>query len=640
MQVNGYIKKWPMVVILTLTAFFSLLIIANYAAYSMPQSEESSSATVAKRVRVKTESSHRGAILDRNGKALAVATNFYHFGVTPSAIKNPASFAREVSPILGERERDIAKILSDNANSSFVYIKQKIDQPTYEDLKRICDKNGWTTSVVRYDKIPGRVYPENRLASQLVGFMGAEGKGLAGIEYSMNDVLSSKENEDAEVESGKNIYLTIDANLQSQLETVATDVMSDTKAESLMMIAANARTGEILSYISLPSANLNEYGQASDEERKNRPVTDSYEPGSVFKVFTVAEFLDSGVISPDERFFCDGVFEKKTSSGERIKITCLEHHGSLTARDALKYSCNDALAQMSEKIESEAFLRRLRSLGFGSKTGVELSGETSGSLKSTSDRLWSARSKPTIAIGQEVGVNALQMVQAMTAVANGGVPLQLTFINKISDSHGNDEFVHKATEKERVLKSSTANYILSCMETVAESGTGSRSKIGDVSIGVKTGTAQMADAKTGKYSTTDFISNCIAVFPVENPEIILYVVIQKAQGEILAGRIAAPVINRAANVIIDHLGMSRRGAASLAHSGIFQIAKDAPIEIKDRLPNFVGQPARQLLPLLERRDLNIKIHGSGWVVRQTPSPGTPVTENMEIDLYLETSQNH
>ncbi|BDC96551.1 penicillin-binding protein [Treponema saccharophilum] len=645
MQVNGYIKKWPMVAIIALTTLFSLVIIVKFGVYSFSGSSSSQGSVIASSPQQNQQAPqkvpsgdniHRGSIFDRNGKALAVATNYYHFGVTPSAIRNPQIFAKIVSPILGETEKSILKILSENAKASFVYIKKKIDQTTYEDLRRMCEKNGYTTAVVRYDKIPGRVYPENDLASQLIGFMGAEGRGLAGIEYSMQDTLSPMTGIRGEEIQGKNIYLTIDANLQSQLEKIAMDAMESTQAESMMLVAADAKNGEILSYISYPSVNLNEYTSATKEQMMDRPAAESYEPGSVFKIFSVASFLDEGVIKPDEVFVCDGTYEKKTNSGERIRITCLGQHGSVTAREALKYSCNDALAQMSEKIESEIFLKKLRSFGFGAKTGVELPGETAGSLKNTSDRYWSARSKPTIAIGQEIGVSALQMVQAATVLANGGVPVQLSFISKIVNSRGEEEFVHEPVRKNRVIRESTAKYLLNCMETVAQSGTGIRSQIDDVSIGVKTGTAQMADIKTGGYSDTDFLSNCIAVFPVENPEIILYIVIEKAKGETYAGRIVAPVIKKAANVIIDQLGMSRKGASSLAHSGVISISRDPPVVIKDKLPNFKGMSKRQILPLFEQKNLHIKITGNGgWVVDQKPPAGTKVTNDMEIELVFE-----
>ena len=285
-------------------------------------------------------------------------------------------------------------------------------------------------------------------------------------------------------------------------------------------------------------------------------------------------------------------------------------------------------------MDEDDFAAKIRSLGFGSKTGIELPGETAGSVKDPNSRLWSARSKPTIAIGQEISVSALQMVYAATALANGGVPVKLTTIKRITNKDGSTHYEHEAHYGERMLREATANYLLSCMETTATTGTGSRASLGDISIGVKTGTAQMA-SEHGGYSDTDFLSNCIAVFPVEAPEIILYIVIEKAKGETYAGRIVAPVIAEAADVIINHLGMSRGGAESLLHSGRITIPAGTPLTIGSTLPDFTGMSKRDLLPLLENTHFQVKMNGNGWVTSQTPGVGTPITENMVIELNLE-----
>ena len=173
------------------------------------------------------------------------------------------------------------------------------------------------------------------------------------------------------------------------------------------------------------------------------------------------------------------------------------------------------------------------------------------------------------------------------------------------------------------------------MQTTAESGTGTRASLGDISIGVKTGTAQMADPVNGGYSNTDFLSNCMAILPVENPEIILYIVIEKAKGETYAGRIVAPVIAEAADEIIDHLGMNRDGAASLAHSGRFLYKENTPLSLNSLVPDFIGKSKRDLLPLLNNSKVNLVIRGEGWVTKQSPDPGTPISENLTIELYLE-----
>lgn len=575
----------------------------------------------------------RGSIVDRNGKPLAVQTNFYNVGVSPKQIPDKKQFAKDVSQILQIPESKINSKIDLNSEKNYVSLKRKISEDDYRILKDITDDNQY--SFVRYDKIPGRIYPEKSLASQLIGYMGNDGIGLSGIEYSMQSILQPIPDDELNYQHGKNVFLTIDANLQYKLEKLSHEAMEKTQCESFMLIACEAKTGEILSYISLPSSDLNNYSDSKIQETIDRPAISAFEPGSVFKIFTVASIYDHGILKSGDTFLCDGVYEKKIKGGETIRIKCLEHHGRLTAREALKYSCNDVIGQISDKISDEQFIQDLKNFGFGSKTGIELPGETSGLLKEAGSSRWSGRTKPTIAIGQEIGVSALQMVQAATALANDGYPVQLSVIKKITNKDGSIESEHIPQKKERILKKSTADYILSCMETTATTGTGSRANIKDITIGVKTGTAQMADQKSGGYSDTDFLSNCMAIFPIDNPQVILYIVIQKAQGEYLAGRIVAPLIKDTADEIIDHLGLSRGDADTFIYNGTNEVENPQTIVIKDTVPDFSGFSKRELSPLLSRKDLKININGSGWVKNQSPAPGTPLTENTIIELNLE-----
>ena len=582
-----------------------------------------------------TPAVERGAIVDRSGFPLAVQTNFYHVGVSVKNLKDnekiKTRFASDIAPLLDMEEGEILTLLE--TGRSFVYLKKKVTQGIYEQLKKLTDERGY--NFVSYEKIPGRNYPSLSLASQLIGYMGDDGRGLAGIEFSQQSNLSpTGTDENGEPIQGRNVFLSIDANLQYKLEQIAHRTMNETQAESMMLIAADCTNGEILSYISLPSADLNEYGSSSIESKVDRPAMTAYEPGSVFKIFTVGIVYDEHGISPNDSFLCDGMYEKRLANGESIRIKCLEHHGWCTPKDGLRYSCNDVLGQISDRISEDEFMARIRMLGFGKRTGVELPGETSGSVKDTTSALWSARSKPTIAIGQEISVSALQMVQAATSIGNGGVPVQLTFIHKITNKDGTVFYEHETEYKDRVFSKNTADYILSCMETTAKSGTGSRANLRDVDIGVKTGTAQMADPNGG-YSDTDFLSSCIAIFPVDEPQIVLYIVVEKAKGETYGGRIVAPVIGEAADIIIDHLGMSRGGAASLEHSGVVTISSGKGITIGSVVPDFTGKSKKDLLPLMEKSEIKLNINGSGWVTSQNPEPGTPVTENMVIELNLE-----
>lgn len=623
---NGFFNKTAVRILLGLFVIFSIYTLYKYGKLAFKEPDKDPT---------ETQNSERGSIVDRYGKPLAVQTSFYDVGFNPTKVKNRIKFAEDFSPYLDMTKDDILEILQRYENSTFAVLKKRVDQNTYTELKKVVNEKNYLQTV-KLDKVSGRVYPENALASQLVGYVGTEGKGLAGIEYSMQDELQpSPEPGATKMPRGKNIYLTIDANLQYKLEQIARETMKTTQAESMMLLCSDVKSGEILSYISLPSSNLNEYNMSTIEQRIDRPAMSAYEPGSVFKIFTVASFYDAGLISAKTSFLCDGVYENRIRGGETIRIKCLDHHGWITAREALKYSCNDAIAQISDRASDETFLEMIRKLGFGAKTGIELPGETPGLVKDTSSRLWSARTKPTMAMGQELSVSALQMVQAASAIANYGIPVKPTVIKRITNRDGSIDYEHSPEYKERIFKESTAKYVLSCMETTATSGTGSRAHLKDISIGVKTGTAQMADKKNGGYSTTDFLSNCMAIFPIENPQIILYIVVEKAKGETYAGRIVAPVIAKAADEIIDHLGMSRGDAASLEHSGKITISPAKPLELGKEIPDFTGKSMRDLLPLFNRNDIKVKINGSGWVKSQSPAPGTPVTENMLIELNLE-----
>ncbi|MBD5434690.1 MAG: transpeptidase family protein [Treponema sp.] len=627
---NNFFPKWRVITFSVISILMVLVLLARYTRLSFASQEK---------IIPRKPSVERGSIVDRNGKPLAVETHFYHMGVNPQKIKNPEQFAKDVGPALGMSEAEILETIRDaleNRSARFTYLKKKMPLTTYEEVKKITDEKKYNM-FVSFDKIPGRIYPENTLASQLIGFMGDDGRGLAGIEYSMQKILSPdpKILENGKIEQGKNIYLTIDANLQYKLTQIARAALEETQGANLMLLAAYAKTGEILAYLSLPEANLNEYTSAGIEETIDRPAITFFEPGSVFKVFTIAAAYDAGLFSQDESFLCDGVFEKVMPSGERLRLNCLSHHGYLTARGALEQSCNDVTAQITDRMETSAFLSKLRAFGFGQRTGVQLPSESPGLFQDQSSARWSGRSKMTISIGQEVGVTALQVIEAATVLANDGHPLKLSVISKITDNEGNAVFQNEVERMPAVISSQTARYILSCMQTGAEKGIGWRANVGDMTIGVKTGTAQMVDAERGGYSQTDFLSDALAFFPAEDPEIILYIVIQKSQGINFASRIVAPVIKDSANAIIDHLGMSRGDAASLAHSGRISIQGKAPLILGKTLPDLTGLSKRELLTLLSRKDLNVNINGSGWVTRQSPPAGTPITEGMQIDLYLE-----
>ncbi len=621
MEMNGFVSRPRLIITGAILAVLTLAVIVKYGvAMLTPPPAYAESAPLGE----------RGAILDRNGKILAVQSVVYNIAVTRSAVKDKPLFARLLAPLTGFSDQEILSRLEDGSGD-FFYLKKKISESEKAAIVEVVTLS--KLRGLRLEPVQSRIYPEKSLASQVVGFLGDEGYGLTGIEYSLQDTLSSGLSADGAPRTALSVELTLDSAIQYELEKIARATMADTNAEAMMLLAVEAKTGEILSYVSEPAADLNAFPESVPTERKDRPALYRYEPGSVFKIFSIASMLDLGAVRDDDRFVCDGAYRFTTPAGETISIGDLAAHGIVGPRDVIRLSCNDGTGQMSEKVEAAAFEAKLRAFGFGEKTGIELPGEAAGYLPSV-DR-WSLRSKPTIAIGQEISVSALQMVEAATAIANGGKRVALTLVSRLMDRDGQTVYRHAPQVLGRPVSAYTANLMLSYMQSTAESGTGTKASVGDVPIAVKTGTAQMASQDKAGYSNTDFVSSCLGIFPADDPKIIVYAVIIKPEGETYGGRIAAPVVSEATNAIIDQLGLGRGSAPSVRHTGLVTIPKTEPVRLGSVMPDLTGVPKRMLSPLVERTDLRVYIQGDGYVTDQQPPPGTPIEKGMTIELTLE-----
>jgi cell division protein FtsI (penicillin-binding protein 3) len=239
-------------------------------------------------------------------------------------------------------------------------------------------------------------------------------------------------------------------------------------------------------------------------------------------------------------------------------------------------------------------------------------------------------------MGQEIAVSAMQMIQAAAAVANDGILVPPRVVSRIVSADGKKTETWDPGPSRRVLKAETARAMRDYMVDVTSSiGTGWRANVEDLSLAVKTGTAQIIDPATNAYSGTDFIASCIALLPAESPSLVLYLVIIKPRGEILGGRIAAPAIRESAEALVDYLGIPRGRNLRLTHSPSVVIPAERPVRVEGQVPDFSGLAKRTVLPLLLRDDLHIEIRGDGWVRRQSPPPGTPITEDTVIILELE-----
>ena len=618
-EVDGFISKPRFWVFISLVILFTGFLILQFAKYMIMKEP------VVITPKVSTE---RGTIYDRNKKILAVQTTIYNLYADKTLMKNPAEAARALAPVLMQNESELLEKIQDS-KSNFLYLKKRMSESERDLVKTIIDEN--KLSGLRFESVFNRTYPENTLASTVVGFLGDDGRGKTGIEYSLQNILSPPPETKGYTGKGYDVYLSIDGNIQYMLEKIISKTMEETKAESAVFLAVDAKTGEVLAYVNSPSASLANFIESTPEQRLDRPANYVYEPGSVFKIFSMAAFLELGTTKDGQVYDCNALFEFNKPNVK--PITCLKTHGRVSPRDVIRLSCNDATAQIADITEKNAFYEKIKLFGFGSKTNIELPGETAGLLASPQN--WSIRTKHTIAIGQEIGVSALQLVEAATAFTNKGSTLRLSLISKVADKEGNIVYLHKPSVLNKVISEKNADLLLSYMRTGSIEGIAWRASINGVPIAVKTGTAQMANEKGGGYSKTDFISSCIGIFPADDPKIILYTAVIKPVGQIYGSVIAAPVISEASNEIIDYLGLARENAPTVEHTGRIPISENKPVVLKDKMPDLTGVPKKLLLELLLQKDFSVKITGDGYVVSQTPPPGTPLKKGMKIELNLE-----
>jgi cell division protein FtsI (penicillin-binding protein 3) len=584
----------------------------------------------------------RGRILDRNGTVLAVDSPLYNISVwKPETDKE--DFPKEVdrlSAVLGVPSEEILAKWS-SGNADFFYIKKRVPPSVARAVQDI--KSSGALGGVTVEQIPGRLYPEGRLASHLLGFVGDENHGLAGVENKYDEVLSapppgispgvSTDNR-TEVLRGKDVVLTIDANLQFVLEEVGRRAYAENGAEAVMILAEDIKSGEILSYVNFPDFDPNVYAKSSPEAWRDLPVTYAYEPGSVFKVFSLSSILDLGAITSQTTFECNGAYIKIAPSGEKIVIKDLNSYGTLDLEGILAHSSNAGTGYASDRVDSIDLYDRLRSFGFGTRTGIALLGEVPGGLREPME--WSIRSKPTIAMGQEVTVTAVQMVNAASAVGNLGILMKPLAVRSVLNPDGTTAYENKPQPVRRVISEESARTVMSAMESAAAmTGTGWRAKIGDMRMSVKTGTAQMYDPATGTYSDKDYIASTLALFPAEDPRIALYIAVVKPRGvDYLGGRVAAPVVKEATEAVLSILDIPRGNTATIVHPGTVSLPRIQLPEIVSTMPDLTGIPKRLLLPLLQRRDLHIILRGDGYVFRQSPKAGAPLESGSSLILEL------
>ena len=411
----------------------------------------------------------RGPILDRNGRILAITTRLYSVTAWLPEVRDREGAAALLAETLGLEPGETARRFREAAG--FLFVKRKIT-PTETERIRALQAEGRLKGINLQPEF-GRNYPNQSLASHVLGYVGVDNVGLEGIEYSFNEVLSPPavtrvrgEGTEAGEVFGSQVFLTLDANIQHLAERRALAALRDNQAESVFVLVQEARSGELLAYAAVPDFDPNEYNRFP--ALRNLPLSQAFEPGSVFKIFSIASFLQLGGLRPGDTFTCTGLYEKRLADGETIRIRDLSAHGRVDAERILKYSCNVGAAYASERVKAEDFYRSLQAFGFGRPTGLPLPGESAGILSVPAR--WSLRTKATIAFGQEISVSALQVLQAATAIANGGLMLTPHIVRKIVSASGEPVKEFDREPVREVLSPETARAVLDMMAAATERG--------------------------------------------------------------------------------------------------------------------------------------------------------------------------
>jgi cell division protein FtsI (penicillin-binding protein 3) len=504
-------------------------------------------------------SGKRGSIFDRRMREMAVSIETLSLAAYPRKIQHPRDTARAIAPIINVKSQPLARKLA--SERSFVWVKRQITPKEARAIKAL-DLEG-----LEFLPEHSRYYPNRTLAAQLVGFTGIDGNGLEGIEYLFDAELTGRpqiatvlkdafgrgfeaQDDLTAITSGNNVVLAIDGAIQHIAEKALQQAVEAHKAKSGMVVVMDPRTGDILALAHVPLFNPNAFSDYSRSLRRNRAITDAFEPGSTMKLFSAAAALESGCCTPHTIFYCENGRYRIGSN----TIHDTKKHGWLSIQRIVKYSSNIGAVKIGETIGADTLHATLQRFGFGRPTGIECPGETRGSLGA--NRKWTTFDVAAISFGHGVSVSAVQLAAAVSAIANHGLLMKPRVVLKVTDARGRDIRVINPEAEGRAISAKTADAVTNMMEMVlTEGGTGVEAALDGYSACGKTGTAQKID-KDGTYSQDRYVASFAGFAPVEDPRLTIVVVVDEPQGvDYYGGTVAAPVFREIAQSTLGYLNV-------------------------------------------------------------------------------------
>ena len=536
-------------------------------------------------------SAKRGVIYDRAGHELAMSVLVDSAFAVPTEVKDLPTAVSLITRITGD---DHNVVLADCRNhKTFCWVARKADDETIQRIKSL------NLQGIHFQKEPKRFYPARDLAAQVVGTVGMEDSGQSGIEHAFDDELHGRAGKmfisvdarrqwfsdvETQPEPGKSLVLTLDKNIQYIAEKELDQAIHDTQAIAGTVIVENPHTGEILALANRPTFNPNLRKEITPNALTDRAVSYIYEPGSTFKLVTIAAALEEKLTTPDEVFDCQ--MGSIVYNGMRIRDS--KPHGLLPVWGVLAESSDVGSIKIALRLGEDRFYKYIRAFGFGQQTGIELPGETRGMTKPVSR--WSKVSIAAISIGQEIGISALQLAGLISTFANDGVWVAPRIVAGNVDSGSTPQTVafHPAASR-RVISSYTAAEMRSMMQKVVLEGTGRKAILEGYTSAGKTGTGQKVDPATGAYSKTKYVGSFAGFAPLNNPQIVVVVILDSAVGPHQGGQVSAPVFHRVAQQVLEYLHMPHDlPLAPNRQLLLASLAKDKDLE--EGTPDHPGEP--------------------------------------------------
>ncbi len=607
----------------------------------------------------------RGGIYDRNGKELAISHMAKSLYANPREVQDPDGLAKKLEPLLNVPEATLRDRLK--VKGAFIWLKRTLEPAEYARVSEF----------IAREKIRGldfleesrRVYPNDQLAAHVLGFVGTDDKGLTGIEMGMDSTIKGQTHKQildtdskgtpifqsifafTKPKPGHSIHLTIDSAIQFAVEQALDNSLARTKAQAATMIVMNPKTGEILAMASRPAYNPNAFFRYPEQVWRNRAISGIYEPGSTFKALVAAAGIQEKVVTSKEIFNDTGAIDV---GGRIIKNWDGGSYGKMPFSDIIKYSINTGFAEVAQRMGGARMLKYSESFGFGKMTGVELPGEEEGILLGL--KSMQPSDVATMGIGQAVAVTPLQLLTAVSALANDGKLLKPKIIKEIRDGDGLLVSYSAPQLVRQVVAPEVAHELVGLLEKVLTEGGGKRANVEGYRFAGKTGTAERLRDDGAGYDPGRYIASFVGFGPLEDIQLAGLVVIDSPRGLYYGGEIAAPVFAEAMTQIVRIMGLRpsqeikafqppKPVSPALPAAPKPAPAKPVPSQPpavppvmpagKFAAPDVRGKTIREAAAILQKAGLHLIPEGSGVAVRQSPVPNSPVTKGTEITVFFE-----